>query len=68
MKLPDYLKVRNIRRNAFAELVGLSAGRVTQLCADDAWPTRKVAERIAEVTDGAVTPNDFVGLSEDAGT
>lgn len=67
MRLPDYLKAKRIRRNAFAEKIGVSDGRITQLCADDGWPSRKLAERIAKVTDGAVTPNDFVGLSEDAG-
>jgi len=29
--------------------------------------SQEVAERIAEVTNGAVTPNDFVGLSEETG-
>lgn len=67
MRLPDYLKAMNIRRNAFAEQIGVSPGRITQLCTGVDWPSRKVAERIAEVTGGAVTPNDFVGLSEDAG-
>ena len=67
MRLPDYLKAKNIRRRAFAKDIGVCASRVTQLCAGDGWPSRDLAERIAEVTDGAVTPNDFVGLSEDAG-
>lgn len=67
MRLPDYLKAMNIRRRAFAKRIGVSPGRITQLCAGNDWPSRGVAERIAEETGGAVTPNDFARLSEDAG-
>ncbi|GAU83368.1 3,4-dihydroxy-2-butanone 4-phosphate synthase [Bosea sp. BIWAKO-01] len=50
-------------RSAFARLVGLSPASVTALCNDQsAWISRESAERIAAATNGAVTPNDFLGL------
>lgn len=69
MKLADWLTRAKIKRIDFAAEVGLSPASITQLCKEDAggksapWISRETAGRIAKVTDGAVTPNDFLGLS-----
>jgi 3,4-dihydroxy 2-butanone 4-phosphate synthase/GTP cyclohydrolase II len=60
MRLAEYLKDRGIKRGEFAKAIGVSAGRVTQLCDDAGWPSKDVAERISEATGGAVTADDFL--------
>lgn len=65
MKLADWLESTGTKRSAFARQVGLSPASVTALCNDArAWVSRETAERIAEATDQAVTPNDFLGLAQ----
>jgi 3,4-dihydroxy 2-butanone 4-phosphate synthase/GTP cyclohydrolase II len=64
MRLDQYLTQSGLTRSAFARRVGLSPAAVTALCNDAAvWVGRETAERIAEATGGAVTPNDFLGLA-----
>ncbi|MGN6098098.1 MAG: 3,4-dihydroxy-2-butanone-4-phosphate synthase [Bosea sp. (in: a-proteobacteria)] len=64
MKLDAWLRQNKIARSAFAKQVGLSPASVTALCNDPAaWISRESAERITAATAGAVTPNDFLGLS-----
>ncbi len=63
MRLDAWLKREKVSRAAFARSVGLSPASITALCNDDsAWLSRDAAERIAEVTKGAVTPNDFLSI------
>lgn len=63
MRLDEFLDKTGESRSAFARRVGLSAATVTALCNDPAaWVGRDTAERIAEATGGAVTPNDLLGL------
>lgn len=59
MKLAEYLDREGIKRGDFAERIGVSAGRVTQLC-DGGWPSSDVAEKIVVETGGAVTADDFL--------
>lgn len=64
MKLTDWLESTGTTRSAFARQVGLSPASVTSLCNDArAWVSRETAERIAEATGQAVTPNDLLGLA-----
>jgi 3,4-dihydroxy 2-butanone 4-phosphate synthase / GTP cyclohydrolase II len=64
MKLALWLHESKTKRIEFARLVGLSPASITALCNDDsAWLSREAAERIAAATAGAVTPNDFLGIS-----
>ncbi|KPL54804.1 3,4-dihydroxy-2-butanone-4-phosphate synthase [Prosthecomicrobium hirschii] len=64
MRLDDFLAGRGESRSAFARRAGLSPAAVTALCNDpEVWIGRETAARIAEATGGAVTPNDFLGLS-----
>lgn len=64
MKLSEYLELHSIKRGDFAAKVGVSGGRVTQLCEEGGWPSREVAERIAVETGGAVTADDFLRFDE----
>jgi DNA-binding transcriptional regulator YdaS (Cro superfamily) len=51
-----------MQKKRFAELVGVTASYVTQLISDNPpWPGRLIAQRIAIVTEGVVTPNDLAG-------
>src|SRR3954451_20760088 len=61
MQLFEWLKQSKSTRSEFAREVEISHGRVTQICEGE-LPSLDLAERIAKVTGGAVTPNDFVGL------
>src|SRR3954469_17967578 len=61
MQLAGWLKHSKSTRADFARAVGISPGRVTQICEGE-LPSLDLAERIAKATSGAVTPNDFVGL------
>ena len=61
MQLADWLKQSKSTRADFARAAEISPGRVTQICEGE-MPSFDLAERIAKVTGGAVTPNDFVGL------
>src|SRR3954453_9413231 len=61
MDLPGWLERTRMPRNPFARAVGVSAGRITQICEGE-LPSLELAERIARETSGAVTPNDFLGV------
>lgn len=61
-KLRDWLETppRPMSKIRFAELVGVTPSYISMLLADNApWPGREVARRIAEVSGGAITPNDL---------
>lgn len=60
MKLADYIASKGMTRAAFADLAGIGRPYVTELCAGKSWPGREIAARIAEVTGGEVTANDFL--------
>lgn len=61
MELGHWLERTRTARSAFARAVGVSPGRITQICEGER-PSLELAERIAKETGGAVTPNDFLGL------
>lgn len=63
-KLAAWLEAdpKPMTKSAFASEIGVTPGYVSQLCGESPpWPGREVAKRIAEVTAGAVTPNDLAG-------
>lgn len=62
MKLETYLKTNGLTDEAFASLVDLSQSQISRIKRDKSWPTRDVMERIAKVTNGAVTANDFIEI------
>lgn len=47
----------------FAKELGVTPSYVTQLCKRDLpWVNREMAIKIAEISKGAVTPNDLAGI------
>lgn len=64
MKLAEYLESKSIKRGDFAVSIGVTAGWITSLCDGSGWPSRDVAEKIAAVTGGDVTANDFLRVVE----
>src|SRR6516162_3873394 len=64
MKLGDWLRRNQVTRADFARRIGLSPGAVTLICREHgSWLSRETAERIVAETQGAVTPNDFLGAA-----
>jgi transcriptional regulator with XRE-family HTH domain len=64
MRLKDWLRANEMRGSEFAELVGITPSAVCQLQQGRVWPTRWTAKKIFELTDGTVTPNDFLDVCE----
>lgn len=62
MKLETYLRDNSLTDEAFASQIGISQSQVSRIKRDKSWPTRDLMKRIAEVTDGAVTANDFADI------
>lgn len=63
MKLSAYLESHGITASAFAETIGRDKSTVTRLSNGDRKPDPATMQAILEATDGAVTPNDFFGIS-----
>jgi DNA-binding transcriptional regulator YdaS (Cro superfamily) len=66
MLLKDWLDREKMKRTHFAERIGVSSSYVTQICDGTLWPGREIVGRIAEVTGGEVTANDFMARPETA--
>src|SRR5262249_43256310 len=63
MKLAEWLVANGVKRIDFARSIGVSPGAITQFCKEGhAWISWETAAMILRQTDGAVTPNDFLGL------
>lgn len=63
MKLTAWLAQAGLTRIELARRLGVSPAAVTQLCNNETpWLSRETAETLLRVTEGAVTPNDFIGL------
>lgn len=66
MKLAEYMSTNNLSPEAMASLIGeVTASGVKKWVYGERTPRPDQMRRIAEATDGKVTPNDFV-LSEAA--
>jgi len=60
MKLDEYLSQERITEAEFGAQIRLSQAQVNRIRRGDSWPSRKVLERIAKVTENRVTANDFM--------
>jgi DNA-binding transcriptional regulator YdaS (Cro superfamily) len=59
------LDPRPMSRYRFAKEIGVTPSYVTRLCKEvPPWPSRELARKIGEVTEGWVTPNDLAGYGE----
>lgn len=59
MQLADWLRQTKTTQTDLAKAVGATQGRISQLL-NGGMPSFALARRIAEVTDGQVTANDFL--------
>jgi transcriptional regulator with XRE-family HTH domain len=62
MKLSEYLAAHDLTDPAFAALVGCDRTTVLRWRSAKVMPEREQMRRIAEVTEGAVTANDFYDI------
>ncbi|MEL7300879.1 MAG: hypothetical protein AAFM92_10890 [Pseudomonadota bacterium] len=62
MTLNDFLVSNSISMVAFAKSVDTTAATVSRIADGLVTPRRDLMKRIYAATEGAVTPNDLVGL------
>lgn len=58
-KLDQFLRANNLTQKDFGVLIGLSQPSVHRILNRKTFPRQKTLKKITEVTDGAVTANDF---------
>lgn len=64
MLFAEWIKKSGKTRTAVASEIGVSPSLITQLCDGSVWPGKEVAGRIQAVTEGQVTPNDFMSSAD----
>lgn len=62
MTLHDYLKQNNLTAQQFAPLIGVKWAAIYRYISGVRIPTKPIMKKIFEVTGGAVTPNDILGI------
>ena len=65
MKLSDYLAQPGRTATGLAAEAGVAVSTITRAARGDMMPSRELMRAINRLTDGQVTPNDFVGIDED---
>jgi transcriptional regulator with XRE-family HTH domain len=63
MRLAEYLADRDLSDGAFAEMIGVEPQTVHRYKSGKRFPRQRVLSKILEVTNGAVTANDFAGTA-----
>jgi transcriptional regulator with XRE-family HTH domain len=63
MKLSDYLTAKSITRFDFAQMIDRSPEAVRRYMKGERKPEPETMLRIAEITEGEVTANDFFGIA-----
>jgi hypothetical protein len=63
MKLTDWCKKHSVRPSLLPALLRVKQQTVSRYLLEQRMPDPKIMQRIFEVTDGEVTPNDFYRLS-----
>lgn len=64
MLLSDYLKLHGLSQAAFGQRIGEPQQAVQRYASGQYIPRREAMLKIVEATGGAVTPNDFFGITE----
>lgn len=62
MRLAEYLKSENLKPSHLALRLSVPASTITRLAKGERKPSLDLAKKIADATDGHVTPNDFAGI------
>ncbi len=63
MTLADYLEAKKVSATALADQANVSVSTITRAARGEIIPSRDLMAKIFEVTNGAVTPNDFFGIA-----
>lgn len=62
--LDAWLKTRGKNREWLAKKAGTTEASISRLVAGKQWVSKALAFRLTRITDGAVTPNDFLSEPE----
>lgn len=62
MTLADYLTQHDLTHEGFARMIGCEQPTVSRFVAGARIPSPVLMRKIVEVTNGAVTANDFFGI------
>lgn len=60
MKLAEWIQEQGLTQLQAGQNLRLGQGHISALCRGGIWPSRGVSRRIWHVTNGLVTPNDFL--------
>lgn len=60
MKLEEYLKLKKISQQQFADLAGVTFGHIGHILKKRRSPSLMLAKHIEEITNGAVTVYDLI--------
>lgn len=63
MHIANYLEQQNLSQAGFGEIIGVSQAAVERYVNGKRIPEPEIMTRIAESTKGAVTANDFYGIT-----
>lgn len=63
MKLKDYLEKYKIQQKIFAQKIGITSRYINAICQGKYIPSRKIADKIMQETDGKVTNIETLGLN-----
>lgn len=71
MKLSEWLDTPNSdgtrkRRDVFAARIHVTPQMISAYCSGNIWPSKPTMQLIMSETDGAVTPNDFIEMPQEA--
>lgn len=64
MSLQEWLEANSLTRAEGARRLGVTRGHFTDLADGRFWPSREMMKRVMVLTNGAVTPNDFLDRVE----
>lgn len=64
MKLAEYMDANELTQPELAKRLSVSQSAISQWLSGARFPKPEMLSRIRDLTDGAVTPNDFLPASD----
>ena len=68
MRFDEWLTATSISNATFARLIGVSRETIGRWRTGDRFPNREAQAAIFKMSDGLVTPNDWVGVGNNPAT